>query len=204
MLPKFGTTGMTANKKIGIFGGTFNPVHKAHLAVAECFIENFGLDILYVIPNSIPPLKNIGNVSGEDRIEMLRIAFSGNEKVIISDMELKRQGVSYTRDTVAALKELHPNDSLFLLTGDDWIDSFDKWKDYEFILENAVLVVATRSGEDITPSLDRLENLCGHRPKLLGNGRIPLSSTEFRNNPDETLIPKGVYEYIKQKGLYLK
>jgi len=194
---------MTANK-IGIFGGTFNPVHKAHLAVAECFIENFGLDILYVIPNSIPPLKNKGNVSGEDRIEMLKIAFSGNEKIIISDMELKREGVSYTRDTVASLREMHPADELFLLTGDDWIDSFDKWKDYNFILENATLVVATRSGEDITPSLERLEQLSGHRPQLLGNSKIPLSSTEFRNEPDGALLPEGVYEYIQKRGLYLK
>jgi len=203
MLPRFGITGMTANK-IGIFGGTFNPVHKAHLAVAECFIENFGLDILYVIPNSIPPLKNKGNVSGEDRIEMLKIAFSGNEKIIISDMELKREGVSYTRDTVASLREMHPADELFLLTGDDWIDSFDKWKDYNFILENATLVVATRSGEDITPSLERLEQLSGHRPQLLGNSKIPLSSTEFRNEPDGALLPEGVYEYIQKRGLYLK
>ncbi len=203
-LQKFGTTGMTVNKKIGIFGGTFNPVHKAHLAVAECFIENFGLDILYVIPNRIPPLKNMGNVSGEDRIEMLKIAFSGNQRVVISDMELKREGVSYTRDTISALREIHPNDKLFLLTGDDWIDSFDKWKDYNYILENATLVVATRSGEDITASLNRLESLSGHRPMLLGNGRIPLSSTEFRNNPEESLLPQGVYEYIKKRGLYLK
>ncbi len=203
MLPRFGITGMTANK-IGIFGGTFNPVHKAHLAVAECFIENFGLDILYVIPNSIPPLKNKGNVSGEDRIEMLKIAFSGNEKIIISDMELKREGVSYTRDTIASLREMHPGDKLFLLTGDDWIDSFDKWKDYNFILDNATLVVATRSGEDITASLDRLEQLSGHRPQLLGNSKIPLSSTEFRNEPDGAFLPEGVYEYIQKRGLYLK
>ncbi len=194
---------MTVNKKIGIFGGTFNPVHKAHLAVAECFIENFGLDILYVIPNSIPPLKNMGNVSGEDRIEMLKIAFKGNNKIKISDMELKRQGVSYTRDTVAELRRIHPNDNLFLLTGDDWIDSFDKWKDYNFILENATLVVATRSGEDITASLDRLESLSGFRPMLLGNSKIPLSSTEFRNDPKGSLLPEGVFEYIKKRGLYL-
>lgn len=206
MLQRFGTTGMTANntKRIGIFGGTFNPVHRAHLAVAECFIENLELDILYVIPNSIPPLKNKGNVSGEDRIEMLRIAFSGNEKIIISDMELKREGVSYTRDTIAALREIHPWDELFLLTGDDWIDSFDKWKDYNFILENATLVVATRSGEDITSALDRLEALSGHRPRLLGNSKIPLSSTEFRNDPNGALLPEGVYEYIQKRGLYLK
>ncbi len=191
-------------KRIGIFGGTFNPVHNAHIYIAECFLENLGLDMLYIIPNSVPPLKDMGRVSGEDRIEMLKIAFEGNEKVFISDIELKREGVSYTCDTIAAIREMHPSDKLFLLTGDDWIDRFDKWKNYGYILENATLVVATRSGEDITEALDRLQDLSGFRPLLLGNSRLPLSSTEFRDNPQQSLIPKGVYEYIQKRGLYIK
>ncbi|MBQ1205613.1 MAG: adenylyltransferase/cytidyltransferase family protein, partial [Clostridia bacterium] len=91
---------MTKNR-IGIFGGTFNPVHKGHVAIAEKFITSFSLDILYIIPNRISPLKDVRAVSGEDRTEMLKIAFSGNNKVRISDIELKREGTSYTCDTVA-------------------------------------------------------------------------------------------------------
>ena len=200
-LLRFGITGMTANK-IGIFGGTFNPVHKGHVAVAESFIENLSLDLLYVIPNNIPPMKESHGVSGEDRFNMLKIAFSGNNNVAVSDIELKREGMSYTRDTVAAIKEMHPNSELYLLTGDDWIDSFDKWKDYRYILDNAQLVVAYREHSDITKSLDRLEALSGKRPKLLENKRIELASSEFRAQPNSEALPDGVFEYIKEKGLY--
>ena len=198
---KYGTTGMKKNK-IGIFGGTFNPVHKAHVAMAEEFIRKTELDILYIIPNRIPPLKEKGAVSGEDRKAMLEIAFSGKDKIRISDMELNREGTSYTRDTVAELRKIHPEDELFLLTGDDWIGSFHKWKDYQFILDNATLVVAFRSGRDITEDVENLEKLSGKRPELLGNELISVSSTEIREGLKEELIPQGVYEYIKKRGLY--
>lgn len=200
-LPKYGTTGMMTNK-IGIFGGTFNPVHKGHVAIAEEFINNIGLDLLYVIPNRVSPMKNMGKVSGEDRFNMLNIAFSGNSKVVISDIELKREGASYTRDTIAQLREMHPESRLYLLTGDDWIDSFDQWKDYKFILEHSDLVVAYRSGQDITKSLDRLEALSGERPILLGNKIVQVSSTDFRESGNGDNLPQGVFEYIKERGLY--
>ncbi len=190
--------------KIGIFGGTFNPVHKAHVAVAKEFCEKLSLDLLYVIPNNIPPIKESHGVSGGNRLEMLNIAFSGQDKVIVSDIEIKRGGMSYTRDTVAEIKAKHPQSELFLLTGDDWIDSFDKWKDYRFILDNATLVVAYRGCTDITASLDRLQALSGKRPILLGNERIELSSTYLRNGLEKELLPNGVYEYIQKRGLYSK
>ena len=133
---------------------------------------------------------------------MLKIAFSHNEKVVISDIELKREGTSYTRDTVAELKAMHPDSELYLLPGDDWIDSFDKWKDYKFILENARLVVAVRSGNDIRASLDRLEGLTGIRPLTLQNEKIELSSSQFRADPKKEFLPNGVFEYITERGLY--
>ena len=194
---------MTANN-IGIFGGTFNPVHKGHVAIAEEFIEKFSLDLLYIIPNRIPPLKDFESVSGEDRTEMLKIAFSGNTKTVISDIELNREGTSYTCDTVAELKSIHPESRFFLLTGDDWIDSFDKWKNFEYLLENVELVIAYRGEKDITASLDKLELLSGKRPKLLGNSRIKLSSTQFRTDMNAELLPEGVFEYIEKRGLYGK
>lgn len=200
-LPTFGITGMTKNR-IGIFGGTFNPVHKGHVAIAEKFITSFSLDILYIIPNRISPLKDVRAVSGEDRTEMLKIAFSGNNKVRISDIELKREGTSYTCDTVAELKSIHPESELYLMTGDDWIDSFDKWKNYKYLLENVNLVIAYRGDKDITPALDKLEAISGKRPDLLGNERIILSSSQFRAEPKAELLPEGVYEYIKKRGLY--
>lgn len=192
---------MTRNK-IGIFGGTFNPVHKGHVAVAEIFIKNLSLDMLYVIPNRISPMKNTGGISAEDRFNMLEIAFSGYDNIIISDIELLRDGPSYTRDTIAQLRVLHPDSRLYLLTGDDWIDNFHKWKDYQYILDNADLVVANRHGNDILKSLNNLESLSGKRPILLCNEITEASSTEFRESRNKDDLPKGVYEYIKERGLY--
>ncbi len=193
---------MTTKNKIGIFGGTFDPIHKAHIAIALEFIDRFGLDLLYVIPNKISPLKDGLSASGENRKDMLEIAFSGKDNIIISDIELMRDGVSFTRDTVAELKAIHPECELFLLIGDDWIGRFDRWKDYRFIMENSQLVVANRSGRDINPELDRLKALTGIRPTELGNDNIIASSSDFRENHNQELLPSGVYEYIKKRGLY--
>lgn len=193
---------MTTRNKIGIFGGTFDPIHKAHVAIATEFIARFSLDLLYVIPNKISPLKDGMSASGEYRKEMLKIAFSGNDKIEISDIELKRDGVSFTRDTVAELKAIHPDSELFLLIGDDWIGRFDRWKDYRFIMENAHLVVANRSGRDISPEIERLYRLTDIRPTELGNDNIIASSSDFRENHNKDLLPDGVYEYIKRQGLY--
>ncbi len=194
---------MTKNK-IGIFGGTFNPIHQAHVRIANEFISKFSLDMLYVIPNNIPPMKDSHGVSGKERFEMLEIAFSGNDKVNISDIELVRDGMSYTCDTVAELKKIHPDSELFLLLGDDWIDRFDKWKNYKYILDNATLVVAYRGVKDITEALDRLEQVSNKRPMLLENRRLELSSTEFREEQKAELLPEKVYEYIRKRGLYRK
>lgn len=202
--PRFGTTGTKMRNKIGIFGGTFNPVHKGHRAVALNFIERLGLDLLYVIPNNIPPLKESHGVSGEDRLKMLELAFSDVERVRVSDIELRREGMSFTCDTVEEIKQLHPQDELFLLTGDDWIDRFDQWRNYKSILENANLVVAYREDSDISDAIERIRAVSPNRVLLLENARMKLSSTDFRSKPDRSLVPDGVYEYIEERGLYRK
>jgi nicotinate-nucleotide adenylyltransferase len=189
-------------RRIGIFGGTFNPIHRAHFDVALEFIEKLSLDLLYVIPNNIPPMKESHGVSGNERLEMLEIAFSGQDKIVVSDTEIKRGGMSYTRDTVAELKEKHKDDELFLLIGDDWIDNFDKWKDYKFILDNAHLVIAYRGERDISQSVGRLKDISENGVYLLKNRRNGISSTNFRNEPKKELLPDGVYDYIQKRGLY--
>ncbi len=194
---------MTKNK-IGIFGGTFNPIHRAHVMIANEFVSKFSLDLLYVIPNSISPMKGTNGVSEKERLEMLEIAFSGNDKAKISDIELVRGGMSYTCDTVAELKSMHPDSELFLLLGDDWIDRLDRWKNYKYILDNVTLVVAYRGLKDLTDDLDRLEKVSNKRPVLLENKRLMLSSTDFREQQKAELLPDGVYEYITKRGLYRK
>ena len=188
--------------KIGIFGGSFDPVHKGHVAIAEAFINELSLDMLYIIPNRVSPMKNMGNVSSEDRYNMLEIAFSEIEKATVSDMELKRDGVSYTRDTVKELRSLHPESELYFLTGDDWIGSIHKWKDADYILKNVILVVARRSGKDITEAVENIYSLSGKRPMVLDNEIVNTSSTEFRLSLSKDALPQKVYEYIRERGLY--
>ncbi len=192
---------MTANK-IGIFGGSFNPVHKGHVLIAEGFIKEFGLDLLYVIPNNISPFKNIITVSGEDRIEMLKIAFSGNNKIVIGDIELKRGGRSYTCDTIAEIKNFHKDSQLFLLIGDDLAEGFTKWKNFRFILDNARLVVAARNRKDFLSAAEKIAAEADTQVDCLNNQPFECSSSEFRENPDQSSLPQGVYEYIKKRGLY--
>ncbi len=187
--------------KIGIFGGTFNPVHKAHVSVAKEFINALTLDLLYIIPNNVSPKKEEAEVSGQDRFNMLKIAFDGIEKVTVSDIELKRSGKSYTRDTIAELLHTHPNDELYLLIGGDWVSGFTRWKDYEFILKNTNIVIAAR-GEPNFSAIETLEKTAGKPIFILNNENIEISSSEIRSNRAFNDLPKGVYEYIKAKGLY--
>ena len=190
--------------KIGIFGGTYNPVHLGHVNIAKAFIEQFMLDILYVIPNNIPPIKESYGVSGEDRLNMLKLAFADIEKAIVNDTEIKRGGMSYTCETVAELKDMHPESELLLLIGDDWVDRFDKWKDWHYITDNVTPIVACRGNLDISKPLERLYQISGKRFLLLENERISASSTEFRGSNNSQLLPKAVYEYIEKRGLYRK
>ncbi len=189
------------SERIGIFGGTFDPVHKGHIAAAECFISRKALDILYIIPNHVPPLKDPESAPPLARRRMLEIAFADIEKAHICDIELERPGVSYTCDTLRELETLHRGAEFFLLVGDDWINAFDRWREYEYILRHATLVIAGRN----EPKPEILAKLCipgGKKPELLGNELIEMSSTEFRRTKNASLLPEKVYEYILREGLY--
>lgn len=177
-------------------------MHIGHVATAEFFIKSVGLDLLYVIPTNISPLKNRDNIYGEDRLNMLKIAFNGMEKAVISDIELRRDGVSYTRDTIAELRAKHPRDRLYYLIGDDWLGDFDKWRDYRYILDNVRLTVANRTGRDLKEDARRIYRLSGRRVLILDNRINVVSSSDFRGTLNEELLPAGVYDYIKEKGLY--
>ena len=118
--------------RIGIYGGTFSPVHNGHVAAARAFMAQMWLDILYVIPTGLTPHKEMqGNATAADRLEMLRLAFDDMEGVVVSDMEVRRAGKSYTVDTLRALSR--PEDRLFLLCGTDMMLTLDSWREPEEI-----------------------------------------------------------------------
>lgn len=196
--------------RIGVFGGTFNPPHQGHKKLALEFMSRLSLDLMYIIPTFIPPHKQADDLAtGEDRLNMCRLCFS--EKAFhISDMELLREGKSYTVDTLRELKEKHPEDELFFIMGSDMLLTFHQWRDPEGILDYAVICAATRES-GLTGSLtEYVENNFSHRKnrfRILDFVPVEISSSEIREDIDEAInddiLSPEVEDYIKERGLYL-
>ena len=146
-------------KKIGIMGGTFNPIHYGHLLLAESAREVFELDKVLFIPSGDSYMKDTSViVDGETRLQMIELAIADNPYFEISRMELDRTGPTYTRDTLAALQKQNKGDSYFLIMGADSLLMLESWKDPEFILQNCTIVVAVRG----TGTADKIEKIAGH------------------------------------------
>lgn len=190
--------------RVGIFGGTFDPVHNGHVRAAECFRDECGLDLVYVIPNSTPNLKERKVSPAEDRLAMLRLAFAGRERegFVISDLELRRGGVSYTCDTVAELRQLHPDAQLYLFFGDDWLEGLPRWKNVQYLLSNVTIALANRSGRDVSVQVQKLEEAYGATFHLLTFRALEASSTARRAG-EQSLCCEEVNRYIAEKGLYV-
>ena len=198
-------------KKIGIYGGTFNPPHTGHLQAAKQAVEVLDLDMLLMIPDRIAPHKDIpaGSPTPEQRLEMLHIALAGEEKILPSDIELRREGVSYTYLTLEALREQYPEEELILLMGTDMFLTLDAWKEPERICAMATLGVFYRGEkgekEKILAQKANLEAK-GAKVALVENDVINISSTQLRRllafHAADEFLPAGVGEYIRANGLY--
>ena len=197
--------------RTGIFGGSFNPVHNGHIYIAEQMTEIMKLDRLFVIPARVSPFKeDNGGISDSDRLNMCRIAFCDNSKYTVSDIEIKRAGKSYTVDTVSQFKRMYPNDELFLFIGSDMLLSFDKWRDYNIILDNVTLCAMSRENGIGYNELEEYTRSVIKRPekiKICPVSPLEVSSTEVReyvkNGRDiSEFVPEGVKKYIERRGLY--
>ena len=203
--------------KIGIYGGTFNPPHLGHITAAKAVFELLGLDRLLLIPAGIPPHKAMpeGSASAEQRLEMTRLAGEqldlGN-RVQVLDLELKREGRSYTADTLAVLKEQYPEDELWLLMGTDMFLTLQAWKDPGKILDLAGIAAFGRTEEDTEElfSVQR-EYLSRTYPQariftLTIPGVVDISSTELREKlakgEGSRFLAPAVYGYILRERLY--
>lgn len=198
------------SKRIGIFGGSFDPVHLGHKRLAEFAVNSLGLDKLLIIPASCSPFKTGTSSSAEHRMNMCRLQF--NEDVFeVSDIELLRGGKSYTIDTVNAVKQLYPDGTLFLIIGSDQLMQFHKWYCFDKIMEKAVICAVARAEEDDISAMEKYtdENLRQHGEcKILEFNPLQISSTEIRQlikNGENTdwVLSREVYEYAKREGLYL-
>lgn len=197
-------------ERIGIFGGTFNPPHVGHMRAAACAAEHLKLDRLIMIPTGIAPHKTVmPGATGQQRLEMLKLSASAMENTEVSDLELRREGKSYTVDTVAQLRRTHPDDELVLLMGTDMFLSFDRWYRPEEIMKEVTLGVFYRGEKHEKDAIEvqkqKLEAM-GAKVELCHNPVTEISSTDLRRMivfgcADPFLCP-GVGDYIRAHGLY--
>ncbi|MCL2236607.1 MAG: nicotinate-nucleotide adenylyltransferase [Defluviitaleaceae bacterium] len=187
-------------KKIGIMGGTFDPIHNGHLRAAEEVREALGLDEITFMPAGNPVLKQGKDITHAlDRLNMCVLATTNNPHFSVNELEIRRAGITYTVDTVLEWRGLYPNDELYFIVGTDAAKYFHKWRGYEKILENCQLVVVARDWEE-KPETD----WDFHWVEIT---QLDISSTQIRKDLEEGksvryLVPDGVAAYIEQNGLY--
>ena len=197
--------------RVGIYGGTFAPIHNGHVAAAKAFMEQMKLDYLFIIPAYLPPHKQVD--ASDDplyRLKMCELAFEGVEGVVISDMEIQRGGRSYTYDT---LKELQREDTrLFLLCGTDMVLTFDTWYRFEDIFKLCYPIYVRREADPlittrIVAKIGEYYQKYGVMFRKVQLDPIPISSTQIRKAVREGkeishLVPEGVERFIRENGLY--
>jgi nicotinate-nucleotide adenylyltransferase len=182
--------------RIGIYGGTFNPVHHGHLILARQALEEFKLDRLVLVPAAESPFKlQNHSAPASDRLAMLQLAISGEDGFSVDPLEIDRGGVSYSIDTVKLFRNRHPGAELFFLVGEDNADRLTEWHRFEELKKQVCFVVLSRS-EDFESS---------EYPVV--QRRIEISSTEIRNRVAKResityLVPESVKHYIEQHQLY--
>ena len=206
-----GTTGME-KRRIGIIGGTFNPIHYAHLFVAECAREQFGLDRVIFIPSGESYFKRDQEIpSGEIRYQLVKKATEDNPFFKVSRIEIDRPGDTYTIETLEQLSDMYPGDELFFIVGADTLYQIDKWVRFEDVLKACTILAAVRDDTDEEDLLKRIDELIkmvpGTNVEVIKMGQIDISSTMIRdrvrsNKSIKYLLPDSCIEYIALKGLY--
>lgn len=196
--------------KIGIFGGAFNPFHNGHLHLMLSYLEALSLDKILLIPTAVPPHKTGAYlVSGEDRMAMLQLVAKENPQLLVSDMELRREGKSYSYDTVREVQALYPDAALYLIVGSDQFFSFHEWYRADVLLKMVTVCTAARNEGEYRA----LEEYRAQHPDMqhcvVSNfDVVVLSSTEIRNkvkagNRITGLVPPAIEDYIKEHRLYV-
>ncbi len=193
--------------RLGVMGGTFDPIHYGHLVTAEEALVQFDLDSVLFVPTGLPWMKEHEVVSpAEDRYLMTVIATASNPKFRVSRMEVDRDGPTYTVDTLRGLKEEYgAQTDLFFVTGADAIVEILAWKNHEELFDLAHFIAATRPGYDIA----EIEAHAPARPeiKVMNIPALAISSTDIRarvaaGRPIRYLVPEGVKSYVEKAGIY--
>ncbi len=194
--------------KIGIMGGTFNPIHNGHLAIASYAAEELGLDKVLFMTGAVPPHKNNEIADVSVRHEMVCRAIEKYKKFYPCAYEIEKGGVSYTVETLRYLKKEYPDDGLYFIMGADSLNDFGKWYKPEEIVKYCTLAVYPRTGVDTEFSADRVRSEYGGEVKIINAPILEISSTEIRsrikNGQDiDFFVPCEVSYIIKEDKLYV-
>lgn len=192
-----------------IFGGSFNPIHLDHVRLARGLATRYALDEVMLIPTHVTPLKDNSHIAtGEHRLQMCRLAVQDDPQMTVSDIELCRQGMSYTADTIRQL--LKEDDELFLIVGADMYVTLDRWHDFRYIFEHVTILVAPRDQLDYHSLLEKYEEYktkYGCRTLVSPDYVGPISSTKVREGiaageDVSYMLDDRVLQYIVEHGLY--
>lgn len=197
-------------KKIGIMGGTFNPIHYGHLMLGETAYEQFGLDKVLIMPAKNPYYKSISsNIKEENRVEMIKCAIADNDHFQFSDVELQREGNTYTVDTLEHLTSQYPDVDFYFILGADSLYHIETWKNAAKILSLAKIVAASRADafSAIDSQIEYLNDKYDAEVLKLNSPNLEISSSYLRKQLKEGrscryLLPDAVLAYIKEKKLY--
>jgi nicotinate-nucleotide adenylyltransferase len=196
--------------KVGIFGGTFDPVHQGHMIIAEQVMGELGLSRVLFVPGGIPPHKEATSVraSSEDRFDMVEAAVAGNERFAVDRVEVDAGRPMHSVETVQIFKERSPDDEWYFISGADEVANLLAWKDPDRLLEEVVMVAATRPGFDLS-KLGHLEAGLRNFDRIfpVECTRVDISATGIRRRMLQGksvryLVPEGVYRIISDRRLY--
>lgn len=190
--------------RIGLFGGSFDPIHNGHLSIATKAAEQFQLDRVLFIPTAQSPLKKVTpSASDKNRIDMIRLAIEPFSSFEFSDIEIKRGGISYSEETTEKVLKKNPGAKLFWIVGGDQVNQLDRWRNIESLARKVEFIYLEREENTKIPEI--VSTLTKMHP--LKMERIPISSTEVRQRVKtgdlpKYFLPEPVFRYIKSQNLY--
>ena len=198
-------------KRVGIMGGTFNPIHFGHLIIAEAAYEAYNLDEVLFVPSGVSYMKDQSEIlDAKKRVHMTGLAIEDNPHFALSTIEIDRDGNSYSYETLEALRKQNPDTEYFFLVGSDTLFALETWKHPEILLPSCTILVAVRNGvpmEAMQAHADYLEKKFGGSVKLLTTPNIEISATDIRNRIGNNrnvkyFLPDAVLDFINKYDLY--
>ncbi|HEY2494830.1 MAG TPA: nicotinate-nucleotide adenylyltransferase [Paenibacillus sp.] len=191
--------------KIGIMGGTFDPIHIGHLLAAESARDSFQLDGIWFMPSHIPPHKEIAGATGEQRLTMVAAAIADHPSFRMIDLEVRRGGVSYTMDTVRELQQTYTEVNFHFIIGADMVNYLPKWDRIEELSQMITFIGVGRPGSPL--EIDALPSYLQGKVLLADMPLVDISSTEIREramsgHSIRYMVPEPVHEYIVRSGIY--